>query len=94
MFGAMVTGRQAPLEGMERIVAPLISAVPVRVKFDGQRQMVRELLEGIRDQALAMVEFEGTELLEIRRVSEEAERGTRFNCLLGKSLFVLRKAWV
>lgn len=94
VFGAMVTGRQAPLEGMERMVAPLISAVPVRVKFDGKRQTVRELLEGIRDQALQMVEFEGTELLEIRKVSEEAERGTRFNSLLGKYLLVLIEEWL
>ncbi|CAJ2499769.1 Uu.00g026220.m01.CDS01 [Anthostomella pinea] len=81
VFGAMVTGRQVPIVGIDRMIAPLISAVPVRVKFD-PKQSVAGLLRDIQQQAVDMMAYEQTELLDIRRISVEAERGSRFNTLL------------
>ncbi|VUC30158.1 unnamed protein product [Clonostachys rosea] len=81
VFGAMVTGRQAPLPGIDRMIAPLANAVPVRVKFDPE-QSVNSLLHDIQQQSIDMIAFEQTELLDIRRIDANTERGTRFNTLL------------
>lgn len=81
VFGAMITGRQAPLAGIDRIIAPLINAVPIRVKFD-PKQSVDNLLSDVQKQSIAMIPYEQTELLDIRRINADCERGSRFNTLL------------
>ncbi|CAG8905552.1 unnamed protein product [Penicillium egyptiacum] len=81
VFGAMVTGRQAPLQGLDRIVAPLINAVPVRVKLDFQ-ESVDSLLANIQRQSIDMIAYEQTEVLTIRRIDTNTDRGSRFNTLL------------
>lgn len=81
IFGAMVTGRQAPLVGLDRMIAPLINAVPVRVKID-PKATVDRLLQNVQAQAIAMIPYEQTELLDIRRINTDAESASRFNTLL------------
>ncbi|KAJ5780658.1 AMP-dependent synthetase/ligase [Penicillium paradoxum] len=81
VFGAMVTGRQAPLLGLDRMIAPLINAVPIRVKLDFQ-ESVDSLLAKIQQQSIDMISYEQTELLAIRRIDTNTDRGSRFNTLL------------
>ncbi|OJJ36076.1 hypothetical protein ASPWEDRAFT_60166 [Aspergillus wentii DTO 134E9] len=81
VFGAMVTGRQGPLQGLDQMIAPLINAVPVRVKLD-QQQDVDSFLKDIQQQSVDMIAYEQTELLAIRRINADTDRGTRFNTLL------------
>ncbi|PNP47772.1 hypothetical protein THARTR1_10457 [Trichoderma harzianum] len=81
VFGAMVTGRQAPLVGLDRMIAPLINAIPMRVKID-PKATVDRLLQSVQAQAIAMIAYEQTELLDIRRIDTDAERASRFNTLL------------
>ncbi|KAK7991221.1 Nonribosomal peptide synthetase 13 [Apiospora saccharicola] len=81
VFGTMVTGRQGSLPGIDRMIAPLINAVPVRVKFD-PTQNLDELLHDVQQQSVAMIPYEHTELLDIRRLGGGAEAGSRFNTLL------------
>ncbi|KAM0262608.1 hypothetical protein ACHAQJ_001653 [Trichoderma viride] len=81
IFGAMVTGRQAPLVGLDRMIAPLINAVPVRVKID-PKDTVDMLLQNVQAQAIAMINYEQTELLDIRRINANAEHASRFNTLV------------
>ncbi|RAL12432.1 putative nonribosomal peptide synthase [Aspergillus homomorphus CBS 101889] len=81
IFGTMVTGRQTPLPGIDRMIAPLINAVPVRVKV-GPKQEVNSFLGDIQQQAIEMSVYEQTDLLEIRRISADADRASRFNTLL------------
>lgn len=76
-----MSGRQAPVSGIDRMIAPLINAVPVRVKAESTRT-VDELLGSIQEQAVSMIPFEHTELLTIRRINVDTDRGTRFNTLL------------
>lgn len=80
VFGTMVTGRQAPFPGIDRMIAPLINAVPVRVKFDSKKS-VNRLLSGIQEQSIDMISYEQTELLDIRLINADTERGSRFNTL-------------
>ena len=81
VFGTLVTGRQGPLHGLDRMIAPLINAVPVRVKLDPQ-QDVDSFLNTIQQQSIDMIAYEQTELLDIRRINTDTERGSRFNTLL------------
>lgn len=81
LLGAMVSGRQVPLAGIDRTIAPLISAVPLRIRVD-PKENVDKFLQTIQEQSIAMTTYEQTELLDIRRVSPEADAGTRFNTLL------------
>lgn len=81
VFGTMVTGRQGPLQGLDRMIAPLINAVPVRVKLDPE-QDVNGFLNAIQQQSIDMIAYEQTELLDIRRINTDTDRGSRFNTLL------------
>ena len=81
VFGALVTGRQAPIEGIERMIAPLIAALPIRITLEpGER--VDVLLKRVHQQSIDMIAYEHTEFLDIRRINADTERATRFNTLL------------
>lgn len=81
VFGAMVTGRQAPLDGIEGMIAPLINAVPVRIKFD-PTDTLDEFLQGVQQHAIATIAYEQTELLDLRQINRDTDRASRFNTLL------------
>ena len=81
LFGATVTGRQAPVEGIEHVVGPAIATVPVRVNVEWDAS-VKTLLDAVQRQASDMISFEQTGLQRIRRVSEEAALGCNFQTLL------------
>lgn len=81
VFGAMVTGRQGSLPGIGRMIAPLINAVPLRVRLDPAARL-EQLLDQLQSQAVAMIPHEHTEVLDIRRLGGPAEQASRFNTLL------------
>lgn len=81
VFGALVTGRQAPIEGIERMIAPLIAALPIRITLEpGER--IDSFLKRVHQQSVDMIPYEQTEFLDIRRINADTERATRFNTLL------------
>lgn len=81
VFGTLVTGRQAPIAGIERMIAPLIAALPIRITLEPGEQ-VDAFLERVHQQSIEMIAYEQTELLDIRRINADTERATRFNTLL------------
>ncbi|KAM3537908.1 hypothetical protein ARSEF1564_009177 [Beauveria bassiana] len=81
VFGATVSGRQAPVAGIERMAGPTIATVPVVVKLD-REAAVGDLLQQVQDQATEMVAYEQTGLQAIRRMSSEIARGSEFQTLL------------
>ncbi|KAJ5354279.1 non-ribosomal peptide synthetase [Penicillium brevicompactum] len=81
VFGATVTGRQAPIPGIERIIGPTIATVPLRITFSQDRK-IHEFLEDIQKQAISMVDFEQTGLQNIQQLSPEAKKATEFQTLL------------
>ncbi|KAG5985202.1 NRPS protein [Claviceps digitariae] len=76
VFGATVTGRNAPIADIDQMPAPTIATVPVRVKFTGS-QGVGEYLESVQQEASQMIPFEQTGLHRIAKISS----GTRQACL-------------
>ena len=81
VFGAVVTGRQAPVAGIERIAGPTIATVPIRVPVDKEIS-VAQFLHQVQMQAVEMIAFEQTGLQRIRQVSDEAEECCSFQTVV------------
>jgi amino acid adenylation domain-containing protein/non-ribosomal peptide synthase protein (TIGR01720 family) len=82
VFGVTVSGRQAAVPGIDRMIGPTIATVPVRVTINPEEMTVEELLHQIQTQAVEMTAFEQSGLQRIRRISPEAQRGCEFQTLL------------
>ncbi|KAL6849878.1 NRPS [Amphichorda felina] len=81
VFGAVVSGRQAAVPGIENVVGPTLATVPVRVTLDPD-MVLEKFLQNMQKQATDMIPFEQTGLQNIRQVSEEAEEACKFQSLL------------
>ncbi|PPJ60555.1 hypothetical protein CBER1_10837 [Cercospora berteroae] len=81
VFGVLSTGRHAPVDGIENIIAPLIAALPVRVLLE-PTTTVHQLLSAMQTQAIEMTPYEQTDLSDIQSSSEDAASGAKFNALL------------
>ncbi|KAK5988142.1 Nonribosomal peptide synthetase dtxS1 [Cladobotryum mycophilum] len=81
IFGTVVTGRNAPVVGIEEIVGPTIAAVPVRVDVSKDR-LVSEYLQLIQRQATEMISFEQTGLTRISKMSDICRTACDFQTLL------------
>ncbi|KAK1914244.1 hypothetical protein P3342_007490 [Pyrenophora teres f. teres] len=63
VFGATVTGRNAPVAGIEAMAGPTIATVPVRVRVQHSHK-VSEFLHSVQQQATEMIPYEQTGLHE------------------------------
>ncbi|KAG5657323.1 hypothetical protein KAF25_005887 [Fusarium avenaceum] len=75
VFGAILSGRNAPVAEITELIAPTITTVPVRVHVDRQ-VTVFGYLETIRTQAVEMIPFEHTGLEEIKRLCPDLQPAT------------------
>lgn len=80
-FGATVSGRQAPVHGLENMAGPMIATVPVRVQTDRKITVSRFLLD-IQGQASSTVPYELFGLQNITKVSQDARDTCDFSSLL------------
>ncbi|GAP90069.2 putative nonribosomal peptide synthase [Rosellinia necatrix] len=81
IFGATVSGRQAPVTGIQDIIGPTISTVPVRVKIDWGAS-IETFLRQLQQQATDMIPFEHVGLHRLRRMDEDAKQASQFRTLL------------
>ena len=81
VFGAIVLGRQAPVAGIETLVAPTIATVPVRIRINDEAS-VMQILQTVQNQSTEMIAFEQTGLQHIRRISHETDLACQFQSLL------------
>ncbi|KAJ4354970.1 hypothetical protein N0V95_003349 [Ascochyta clinopodiicola] len=81
VFGATVTGRNAPVAGIEAMMGPTIATVPVRVRVRG-KQTVSSFLESLQQQATAMMAHEQTGLQRIAKMGAGARHACSFQTLL------------
>lgn len=81
VFGAVVSGRNAPLPGIESVIAPTIATVPIRLVIDPESSVV-EYLEAVQEQSMEMIPAEQFGLQNIAKVSQEAERACQFQSLV------------
>jgi amino acid adenylation domain-containing protein len=75
VFGAILSGRNAPVAQITELIAPTITTVPVRVQVDREAK-VSSYLGTIQSQAVEMIPFEHTGLEEIRRLCPDLQPAT------------------
>jgi len=71
VFGETLTGRSAPIHGVEQIEGPMITTIPVRVSV-GLDQSVNDYLSKIHALTVQQIPHEHLGLQNIRRVSKDA----------------------
>jgi amino acid adenylation domain-containing protein/non-ribosomal peptide synthase protein (TIGR01720 family) len=88
LFGTVVSGRSAAVDGIEAMVGPFINTLPVRARVDERvvaTQLCRQLLE---DQE-ARDAYQHTPLVEIQRLSEVPAGQGLFDSVLALSNYPL-----
>ncbi|KAJ5618098.1 hypothetical protein N7537_003212 [Penicillium hordei] len=73
VFAATVSGRNAPVLGIESMVGPTITTVPVRVHVDWN-QDVTSFLNSVQEQAVQMIDYEHTGLRTIKALISSESR--------------------
>ncbi|KAL6810263.1 hypothetical protein J3E69DRAFT_377705 [Trichoderma sp. SZMC 28015] len=81
VFGVPLSGRNAPIPGIEKMAAPTIATVPVRVRWDKHSTIV-DYLEMVQKQAIEMIPFEQSGLSMISRSGDGCQRACEFQTLL------------
>ncbi|KAF4993043.1 hypothetical protein FDECE_13529 [Fusarium decemcellulare] len=81
IFGVVVSGRNAPVTGLDKITAPTIATVPLRVR-PRANQKVLDYLRSVRQQATDMMPFEQTGLSRIKKICPGAQQACKFQTLL------------
>ncbi|CAH0027398.1 unnamed protein product [Clonostachys rhizophaga] len=81
VFGAVVSGRNADLEGIDEILGPVIATVPVRIQVLPSQE-VGAFLQQVQAQSIDMISYEQFGLHRIQQVSEEAHKACQFQSLL------------
>ncbi|KAK1912722.1 hypothetical protein P3342_004658 [Pyrenophora teres f. teres] len=81
VFGTTVTGRNAPIAGVEAMVGPTIATVPVRLRVQ-RNQTVFAFLQGLQQQATDIIAHEQTGLQHIAKMGPGARHACGFQTLL------------
>ena len=81
VFGSLISGRNAPVAGIENIVGACINILPVRVKFHPGRRCV-DVLHQIQDQQLAAIPHELVNFRNIVAECTDWPSWTRFTSIV------------
>ena len=81
VFGLTLSGRNAPVAGMEKIMGPAITTLPLRIVLDKQK-LVTAFLEDVQAQSVEMIPYEHTGLQNIKTASSAAREAVNFQNLL------------
>lgn len=81
VFGVTVSGRSAPVSGIDEMVGPTLATVPVRIAFT-KDQTISDYLSNIQSQSNTMIPFEQTGLQKISKMGSGAQQACLFQTLL------------
>lgn len=65
-FGYLVSGRDAPIDGVDELIGPLINMLICRVAFDDPGRSVLQLLHGMRDDFVSGLSHQYVSLAEVQ----------------------------
>ena len=82
VFGATLSGRDLPLPGIESIVGPTFTTVPVRISLTPSSTTVNQYLDSVQADAIKMIPYEHFGLQNIKRISLEVANVCDFQTLL------------
>ncbi|KAI9371442.1 hypothetical protein BJX61DRAFT_543693 [Aspergillus egyptiacus] len=77
VYGLVLSGRNAPVRGIEEFTGPTVTTVPFRICFDLSRSAEEEVAR-IQTQMVAMMAHEQTGLQTIRSISDDTARACEF----------------
>ncbi|OJJ94691.1 hypothetical protein ASPACDRAFT_37457 [Aspergillus aculeatus ATCC 16872] len=80
LYGLTLSGRDVPVAGVERMVGPTITTVPMNVHLDGE-MLVETFLQQQQDQNIEMMRHQHAGLQSIRRISPAASAASDFTNL-------------
>ena len=80
-FGLTLSGRFAALQGIEDLIGPTITSLPIRTLIDPSKP-IRSFLKSLQDQATEMIPFEQTGIQDITRSCSDAQTSCKFSSLL------------
>jgi len=81
VFGNTVNGRNIDLAGIEDVVGPTFSTVPVRLAID-RSMTIKQFLSAVQRNAVDVTPYQQTGLHEIQKLSTDCEVACQFNTLL------------
>lgn len=84
VFGAALSGRDTPLEGIEDMMGPTVTTVPIRVRLD-KSQQIGKFLHQVQLQADAMIPYQHAGLQVLRQLGPDMGPALSF-----KNLFVVQ----
>jgi amino acid adenylation domain-containing protein len=81
VFGATVSGRNVAIDGIEDLLAPTISTIPVRVRLD-MNSSVQSFVGSVQNEAIEAMPFEHMGLQNIRKINSDTRQRSDFQTLL------------
>mgnify|MGYP002346556912 CR=1 FL=1 len=80
-FGMTLSGRQAPVPGLDEMAGAVIATVPVRVRINDQGT-VHDFLQNVQAKASEMIAYEQTGMQNISKINAETQEACNFTSLL------------
>ncbi|KAL6855594.1 NRPS [Amphichorda felina] len=81
IFGVTISGRNAPITGIETIVGPTFATLPLRVNLSAGQSVV-DYLSAVQRQSVEMIPFEQIGLHNIAKISPDTRGACAFQTLL------------
>jgi len=80
LFGITVSGRSAPLRGIERMIGLFINALPMRVHACGE-ETLRTYLKSLQAKQMSLLEYEHSPLIQVQSWSDISSETPLFESL-------------
>ncbi|KAK2871711.1 NRPS, partial [Arthroderma sp. PD_2] len=77
IFGEILTGRDAPVPGIEDMIGPSLTSIPTRVQIN-REQTVTEFLQGMQKQLVDTMAYQFAGLSQIKRLGDDASTSCEF----------------
>ncbi|KAA8568876.1 hypothetical protein EYC84_007855 [Monilinia fructicola] len=81
VFGTVLSGRDAAIDGIDTIIGPTFSTVPIRIQINGENS-IGKFFHQIQQNSLDMMPYESFGLQNISKLSRDAEVACGFQTLL------------
>ncbi|CRG85572.1 nonribosomal peptide synthase, putative [Talaromyces islandicus] len=82
VFSTTLAGRNAPVAGIEQMVGPTITPVPIRVKLGNQKQSVQSMLDMIEKDIAKMAPYQHIGTKNIERINDDTRAACKFRTLI------------
>ncbi|KAG8411848.1 Nonribosomal peptide synthetase [Metarhizium acridum] len=84
VFGAALSGRDSPIDGVEGIIGPTVTTVPIRVRLNSTQKVI-DFLHTVQNQADSMIPYQHAGLQALRGLGPDVQAALSL-----KSLFVVQ----